>query len=127
MSQSPSASKSTPPGIERGRKYRFVVSSAEEAIETLRERLGAEAKVLSVKQVDGQGLSRFLKSPRLEIVATVPEQGELPELEPVEDETPPQAKMEQAKTAKTAPAKAAEKKSPAPALDDPLRAELESD
>lgn len=62
-----------PSGIQRGKKYRFTVKSAEEAIRIIRDRLGAEAKVLSVTQVDGQGLSRFLSSPKLEIVAMIPE------------------------------------------------------
>ena len=51
----PNTPSKTPAGIERGRKYRFVVKSAEEAITTLRERLGSEAKVLSVRQLDGEG------------------------------------------------------------------------
>jgi len=62
-----------PPGIQRGKKYRFLVKSAEEAIHIIRTRLGEEAKVLSVKQVEGQGLSRFLSSPKLEIIATIPQ------------------------------------------------------
>jgi flagellar biosynthesis protein FlhF len=71
------------PGIQRGKKYRFTVKSAEEAIQVIRERLGESAKVLSVKQVDGQGLRRFLSSPQLEIIATIPDFEELPKNEPV--------------------------------------------
>jgi len=68
---------STPiPGVQRGKKYRFTVKSAEEAIRIIKERLGPEAEVLSVTQLDGQGLSRFLNSPKLEIIAMIPEQEE---------------------------------------------------
>ncbi len=130
-------SSSTPPGIERGKKYRFVVSSAEEAIATLRERLGADAKVISVKQVDGQGLSRFLSSPRLEIIATLPEQGALPEAVLIEEEPPaspakPPAKpVAPARPSPQAAAKSAAARAvptiPAPKGEDPARAELEAE
>lgn len=76
MSEASGTTKSKPASVERGKKYRFVVQSAEEAIQTLRERLGPDAKVISVKQVDGEGLSRFLNSPKLEIIATLPEKEE---------------------------------------------------
>jgi flagellar biosynthesis protein FlhF len=56
-----------------GRKFRFVVSSAEDAAKIIRERLGETARVLSVKQVNGKGLTRFLSSPQLEIIVTVPQ------------------------------------------------------
>lgn len=62
------------PGIEEGRKYRFTVGSAEEAVRTIRHHLGAKAKVLSVRQVDGRGLARFIASPRLEVIAEIPSQ-----------------------------------------------------
>lgn len=57
---------------EPGREYRFIVKSAEEAVSTIREKLGAQAKVLSVKQMDGKGLTRFLSSPKLEVIAKIP-------------------------------------------------------
>jgi len=100
MSESPRPA-ALPQGIERGKKYRFVVASAEEAITTLRQRLGTEAKVLSVRQMGGEGLSRILNSPKLEIVATVPE-APAPAPEPV-------------------------KTAAAPAAPDPMRAELEAE
>lgn len=62
---------SPPPGIVPGKKYRFTVESAEEAVRTLQQRLGPRARVLSVAQVEGKGLSRFMGSPRLEIIAQV--------------------------------------------------------
>ena len=50
-------------------RFRFVVSSAEEAVTVLRERLGENARVVSVRQVEGTGLARFLKAPKLEVIA----------------------------------------------------------
>ncbi len=55
-----------------GKKQRFIVSSAEEAVRVIQQRMGAQAKVLSVKQVAGDGLKRFLSSPKLEVVAWIP-------------------------------------------------------
>jgi flagellar biosynthesis protein FlhF len=53
------------------KRFRFVVSSAEEAVTVLRERLGDRARVVSVRQVEGTGLARFLKAPKLEVIAEV--------------------------------------------------------
>lgn len=50
-------------------RFRFVVSSAEEAVKVLRERLGEHARVISVRQVEGTGLARFLQAPKLEVIA----------------------------------------------------------
>lgn len=58
--------------------HRFVVSSAQEAVLQIREKLGPEAEVLSVKQVKGSGLERFLSSPKLEVVAQLKPAAELP-------------------------------------------------
>lgn len=52
-------------------RYRFVVSSADEAVILLREKLGANARVVSVRQVEGKGLARFLSAPKLEVTAEV--------------------------------------------------------
>lgn len=52
-------------------QYKFVVSSADEAITVLRERLGEHARVISVRQVEGAGLARFLRAPKLEVIAQV--------------------------------------------------------
>src|SRR5690349_2477935 len=52
-------------------RYRFIVRSAEEAVSVLRERFGTAARVVSVRQVEGTGLARFLQSPKLEIIAEV--------------------------------------------------------
>ena len=50
-------------------RFRFVVSSAEEAVTVLRERLGENARVISVRQVEGTGLAKFLQAPKLEVIA----------------------------------------------------------
>lgn len=55
-----------------GKKQRFIVSSAEEAVRVIQQRMGPQAKVLSVKQVAGDGLKRFLSSPKLEVIAWIP-------------------------------------------------------
>lgn len=53
----------------QSRELRFVAKSAQEAVERVRNELGPNARVISVRQVTGSGLQRFLKAPRLEIVA----------------------------------------------------------
>ena len=57
--------------LESGSLHRFVVSSAQEAVVQIREKLGTSAEVVSVQQVKGRGLERFLSSPKLEVVAQV--------------------------------------------------------
>jgi len=57
-----------------GKRYRFVVASANEAAAAIREKLGEKAKVLSVRQIEGEGLARFLRAPKLEIIAHVPDE-----------------------------------------------------
>lgn len=65
-------------GPAEGSLHRFVVSSAQEAVLQIREKLGPKAEVLSVKQVKGSGLERFLSSPKLEVVAQIKLATELP-------------------------------------------------
>ena len=52
-------------------RYRFVVRSAEEAVTVIRDRFGGNARVVSVRQVEGAGLARFLQAPKLEVIAEV--------------------------------------------------------
>lgn len=52
-----------------GKRYRLIVRSAEEAVRVIREKLGDQAKVLSVRQMGGEGLKRFISSPKLEVIA----------------------------------------------------------
>ena len=56
-----------------GATYKFVVRTAEEAVQTIRERLGENAKVLSVRQLSGQGLAGLFSKPKLEVIAQVGE------------------------------------------------------
>ena len=56
---------------QQGKKYRFVVKSAEEAVAVIREQLGENARVLDVNQIGGKGLGRFLSAPQLEVIATI--------------------------------------------------------
>ena len=58
---------------QNGKKFRLVVRSAEEAVRVIRDKLGDKAKVLSVRQVGGEGLKRFISSPKLEVIAQVVE------------------------------------------------------
>lgn len=53
----------------QAREIRFVAKSAQEAVDHVRRELGSDARVISVRQVTGSGLQRFLKAPQLEIVA----------------------------------------------------------
>ena len=73
------------------KKFRLVVKSAEEAVRLIKEKLGDNAKVVSVKQIGGEGLKRFISSPKLEVIAelsssesevekSIPEQNAEPEL-----------------------------------------------
>lgn len=55
--------------MSAGTRYKFVVNSAEQAVKVLRERLGEDAKVISVRQIEGVGLARFLRAPKLEVIA----------------------------------------------------------
>ena len=54
-----------------GTCYKFTVNSAEEAATLIRERLGAGARVLSVRVVESSGISRLWSSPCLEVIAQV--------------------------------------------------------
>lgn len=54
-------------------RFRFVVSSAEEAVKVLRDRFEGKARVVSVNQVEGTGLAKFLQAPKLEVIAEMTE------------------------------------------------------
>jgi flagellar biosynthesis protein FlhF len=57
-----------------------VVRSAEEAVETIRTQLGENAKVLSVRQLPGQGLAGLFRRPRLEVIAQIGGDAPVPEM-----------------------------------------------
>lgn len=50
---------------------RFVVESAEQAALLIRERLGENARVLSVRSIKGSGWRRLISSPKLEVIAQI--------------------------------------------------------
>jgi flagellar biosynthesis protein FlhF len=51
--------------------YKFTVQSAEQAVSLIREKLGANARVISVRSIEATGLKKFFSAPRLEVVAQV--------------------------------------------------------
>src|SRR5579859_2382582 len=51
----------------------FIASSAAEAVEQIRARLGPEAVVLNVRPLPAQGLNRLWQGPKIEVLAYVPE------------------------------------------------------
>jgi len=54
------------------RTYKFTVKTAAEAAVVIRDRLGPEARVLSVRTVESAGLSRLWSAPRIEVIAQIP-------------------------------------------------------
>lgn len=78
------------PQTNQETRYKFIVASAEEAVKVLRERLGENARVISVRQVEGAGLAKFLRAPKLEVIAQVnaPEPAAEPVPEPVPEPAP---------------------------------------
>jgi len=54
-----------------GNVYRMLVRSADEAVQTIREKFGSEAKVISVRQVEGQGITGLFTRPKLEVLVQV--------------------------------------------------------
>ncbi|PTX90914.1 flagellar GTP-binding protein [Opitutus sp. ER46] len=51
--------------------YKFTVKTADEAVALIREKLGPNARVLSVRSIEASGIKRLFSSPRLEVVAQV--------------------------------------------------------
>lgn len=82
--------KSSPPPAAPGTCFKFTVSSAEEAAALIREQLGPDARVLSVRSVEPAGLKRLWGAPRLEVVAQVgvPERSREPAAEPEPEPAP---------------------------------------
>lgn len=52
-----------------GTCFKFTVTSAEQAAQIIREKLGENARVLSVRNVAAGGLSGFFSAPKLEVIA----------------------------------------------------------
>jgi flagellar biosynthesis protein FlhF len=57
------------PQAQPGACFKFTVNSAEEAVALIREKLGPDARVLSVRPVPATGLRRMFRGPQLEVVA----------------------------------------------------------
>jgi flagellar biosynthesis protein FlhF len=51
--------------------YKFTVNSTEQAVSLIREKLGPNARVISVRAVEQTGLGKFFRGPKLEVVAQV--------------------------------------------------------
>src|SRR2546430_8752243 len=76
---SPPPSSSSPLPLQPGATYKFIVRSADEAVRTIKERLGENAKVLSVRQVPTEGITGLFAKPKLEVIAQVAEVEQPPE------------------------------------------------
>lgn len=59
----------TPNPANPGACYRFLVANAEEAARVIREQLGEDARVLSVRNVEQGGIRGLFSAPRLEVIA----------------------------------------------------------
>jgi flagellar biosynthesis protein FlhF len=62
-----------------GTCYKFTVRSADEAVTLIRERLGPDARVLSVRAIAPTGLRRLFAGPQLEVIAQVDAPAPAPE------------------------------------------------
>lgn len=56
-----------------GACFRFVVSSADDAARVIREQLGENARVLSVRNVEATGIRGLFSAPKLEVIAQIVE------------------------------------------------------
>jgi len=54
-----------------GTCYKFTVRSADEAVALIREKLGPDARVLSVRSVEPKGFGKIFRTPRLEVIAQI--------------------------------------------------------
>ena len=55
------------PGVPFMLVHTFIVDSAAEAVGLIRAKLGPDAVVLNVRKLPAEGVSRWLKKPRLEV------------------------------------------------------------
>lgn len=55
-----------------GSCYRFVVANADEAARVIRDQLGGEARVLSVRTLPSSGILGLFSSPKIEVIAQAP-------------------------------------------------------
>ena len=59
------------PAVPSEVEHRFLVKSAEEAVRTIRNRLGENAQVTSVRRVERSGLTGLFRGAQLEVIARV--------------------------------------------------------
>lgn len=52
--------------------YKFTVKTTEQAVALIREKLGPEARVVSVRAIEQTGLKKLFRAPMLEVIAEVP-------------------------------------------------------
>lgn len=73
-----------PPRPAPGTCFKFTVRTAEEAVSAIREKMGQDARVLSVRSVAPKGFRKYFSAPRLEVIAQMPGATEVaaPALEP---------------------------------------------
>jgi flagellar biosynthesis protein FlhF len=84
--------------------YKFTVNSTEEAVKYIREQLGPNARVLSVRSVEPKGLRRLWASPQIEVIAQVEDEPEPRVEEPAQTSEPLPARSEKVTTSeKTLP------------------------
>jgi len=62
---------SLPNAPASGACFRFVAANADEAARVIREQLGAEARVLSVRNVPSTGILGLFSAPKIEVIAQV--------------------------------------------------------
>ncbi len=62
-----------------GKTYRLIVSSVQEGVSIIQQKLGPRATVQSVKQYKPKGMSKLWNSAKLEIIVSVPDDQQAPE------------------------------------------------
>ena len=86
-------------------QIKLLVSTASEAVSVLQERYGNQARVLSVKQVEADGLKRLLRKPSLEVIVEVPAASSALLAEKSSEAPASSASVESVDTASEVPAK----------------------
>ena len=64
------------PAVQEPRVFRLIVANASEAVQLIQKKFGTHATVQSVKQHQPKGVSKLWSNPKLEIIVSVPRQGE---------------------------------------------------
>lgn len=80
---------SNAPQSPAGSCFRFVVKNAEDAARVIREQLGENARVLSVRNVEASGVLGLFSAPKLEVIAQIVAPEPAPEPEPAAEEPKP--------------------------------------